>query len=416
MTQNQSFANQYYTINYSDNSKLKIAEIQSTIPLTQLDEIQDIVMENITFHMPQLAREVPYYNLEYISNLKKIAKSLSKKFKNIVVVGMGGGILNGMCLNNFVDRNDINIIFSTKICASYLSKIKISIDLEKTAFIFISNSGDTVETVVSADYWYRVLLSQQITDCSNRFIFIYGQKETSLLKDLHTTYDGIFLPYDGEMGGRFSTFTTPHLLIALLSGIDIDQCFDGANELLNEFKTHTLQNTLFSGVFFTTCNLNQSNSTGILVGSYNLELYGLTKWYHTAIAEIFGREEINISTIHLDLPVDQHGLMQALLNNNTEQIFNLFSIKNSIDNNISVVQKIMQSEVVDQFSKRGIATREFVFENTSAQTLGRVMMYLILELITTATFMKINPFIQPQIDRMKMNIAKEYRKYIQRVP
>lgn len=415
MIKNSTSFSSGYTVAYSDASILKIAEIQSVIPLTKLSGLHMSVLQTITSEIPQLARDLPYYNTEYISKLKEFAQNFKSKFKNIVVVGMGGGILNGMCLHDFSSQNDINFIFSTKICASYLSKIKNTLDLKSTGFIFISNSGDTVETVISAEYWYGVLLNEQITDFSDRFIFIYGDKETSLLKDLHTTYGGQYFEYDSNMGGRFSTFTTPHLLIAAINGMVLDELFEDANNVLNDFKLNNknFNQSLYSGAFFTMHSLNQHQNTTTLIGSYNSELYGLTKWYHTAIAETFGRENINISPINLDLPIDQHGLMQAVLKNNTKQNLNLFSIEDCTNPRINNVQRMLQSEIVEQFIEAGIPVREFIFNNRSVRTLGAVLMHLILETIIAGILVNENPFIQPQIDNIKKNIAKKYRQSIQ---
>ena len=402
-----------YDIIYSDNHILKISNKLSKELLVK--DLHTKVLNILTSYLPQLSKVLPYYNSQHILRLKKFAQNFKIKFKNIIVVGMGGGILNGMCFHNFANESDINFIFCTKICASYLLQIKNTIDLEKTGFIFISNSGDTVETAVSAEYWYGALVSAKITDFVDRFIFIYSPKTTSLLQDLHTAYGGIYFEYDKQMGGRFSTFTTTHLLIATLSGIDLDELFIGANNILDKFVSYNqeLFQLIYSGAIFMTQSLNINRNTTILVGSYNASLYGLTKWYHTAIAETFGRENINISPINLDLPLDQHGLMQAILTNNIEQNLNLFSIQSCANSKIDDIQKLLQSEVVMQCRDIGIPVREFIFKNTDSQTLGSIMMYLILEIITAATLLNINPFIQPKIDDMKRNIARKYRDYHQ---
>jgi len=415
MTKNQKFVNQDYTITYSEVAKFKISEKQSIIGLSKLDKLHDITMCSITSNMPQLVEQLPYHDPEYISKIKHLVQFLVSNFQYIVVVGMGGAILNSMCFNNFSDKCAVEIIFSTKICASYLSKIKNSIDLAKTAFIFISNSGDTIETAVAAEYWYLTLLNQNISNISERFLFIYGKKKDSLLSQTHATYGGQFFEYDSKMGGRFSTFTTPHLIIAGLSGLDLDELFKGANNVVADFKLHNkdLLTGLCAGSIFTTYSLNEENTKVVLIGSYNSQLDGLTKWYHTAVSETFGRKDINIIPINLDLPLDQHGLMQAILNNNTTQVCNLFSIKDCSNSHITKAQNIMQSEVVEQLTKAGIPVREFIFENTTAKALGGAMMYLILELIASATIIDVNPYIQPQIDNTKKNIATKYREYLQ---
>lgn len=418
MIENQLLFTKYYSICYSDISTLKIMQRQSMLQ-SKLQGVQAQVRHKIISVMPQLLSSLPYYSNSQLRQLESVAADFRNKFETIIVVAMGGGLLNSIAIYDFIgDNSSCKIIFLHETCDYYLSHIKNTINLEKTGFIFISNSGDSIETVTIAEYWYDLLSSNHIQDLSQRFIFIYGAKSGSLLQKLHENAGGVFLQYDRSMGGRFSTFTTPHLLVATLLGVDIKELFAGANDILNSLNSDNQpeEKAINSAALITACGTGKFTSTSsiALIGSYDSRLRGLTQWYHTALAETLGKESINIFPVNINLPLDQHGLMQAILTNEApHQILHLFSVRDYSEAKIQTTQKMLKEEVKTQCSKANIPVREFILNEYSAKSLGATIMSLILELITTAVLLEVEPFDQPQIDAIKCNLTLQYKKFFQ---
>ena len=71
-----------------------------------------------------------------------------KKYKNIVLIGMGGSILGSEAIYCFL-KSKINkqVYFFDDIDFEKNIKIKKNIDLKKTLFLIISKSGNTIETI-----------------------------------------------------------------------------------------------------------------------------------------------------------------------------------------------------------------------------------------------------------------------------
>ncbi len=418
MTQYQKLKNEvkclYYKFEYSDICADRILNAHLKLPLIDLDILRNAVIENIFTAMPQLLKLLPYYDDEKMTKLKKITNDFKERFETIIVIGMGGAILNSKCLSDFISsESSFEMIFMHKMCKIQLKKIKESINIEKTGFLFISNSGDTIETFALAEFWYENLKQSGYNDFSDRFIYVYGLKSKSLLQILHEQTGGIFLEYDSGMGGRFSTFTTPNILIGMLSDSNIEDFFAGGNSILESFLSGSEDTVraIISGAVMTSYGLPSENfSMSIINSSYDSRFDGMIHWYSTALAETLCKEGINLVISSIDLPIDQHGLMQSILENKTRQQFNIFSVQDKTDSKINKVVSMLENEVCFQCHNHQIPLRRIILENDKIINLGAIMMHMILEVISTAVLIGVEPFTQPKIDKMKRNLAINYRE------
>ncbi len=404
----------YYKFEYSDICAERILHTHLRLPLSDLEVLRSAVFEKITICMPQLLQLLPYYDNDKITKLKEIANDFKQRFKTIIVIGMGGAILNSKCLNDFISpTDDFKVICMHKICPIQLKQTKESINIHETGFLFISNSGDTIETLILAEFWYDNLKQSGCNDCSNRFIYVYGLQSKSLLGSLHERTKGVFLEYDSNMGGRFSTFTTPNILLSTLLGLNIEDFFKGANAVLKDFLSgaEVTIKAIIAGAVMTSNTLSSENfSMSIINSSYDSRFNGMIHWYSTSLAETLCKEGINLVVSSLDLPIDQHGLMQGILENKTRQQFNLFSIQGQVESRLNEMILMLENEVCLQCHNHQIPFRKIILENNSMISLGAIMMHMIFEVITAAVLTGVDPFTQPEIDNMKRNLAISYRE------
>ena len=231
---------------------------------------------------------------------------------------------------------------------------------------------------------------------------------------MHKIIGGIFFEYDSVMGGRFSTFTTPHILLGYLKGFDCKKFFEGANNVLQAFISgnNELTKGMILGALLTAFGLTSNNfSKNIINASYDSRFDGVLHWYATALSETLGKDNVKLSPITLDLPVDQHGIVQAILTNTSYQHLNLFCVEGIIkDSKLTKIQEMLQNELCRQFDSFSIPVRKIILKNCNEASYGAIMMHLILETITAAILVDVDPFTQPQIDNMKQNLAENYRQ------
>ena len=85
-------------------------------------------------------------------DFKRIEKF--KKFKTVVIIGMGGSILGSKAIYSFLKHKiKKNFIFIDNLDFELLKKVKVKKNLSKFLFIIISKSGNTTETIVNSGYF-----------------------------------------------------------------------------------------------------------------------------------------------------------------------------------------------------------------------------------------------------------------------
>ena len=85
------------------------------------------------------------------SDIKFDAKySNLKKYKTIVIIGMGGAILGTKAIYSFLKHKiKKELIFLDNLDENYLKQIKKNKNLSKSLFLIISKSGNTDETILN---------------------------------------------------------------------------------------------------------------------------------------------------------------------------------------------------------------------------------------------------------------------------
>ena len=150
---------------------------------------------------------------------------LKKKKYRVHVFGMGGSSLSSKLLMQFLAPEKINtklFIYDNPSpiqLESNLSKINIS---KNDLFIFISKSGNTVETKFFLHWIIRYLKKKNIKNYFEYFLFITENKKNYLnnfaLKNKIKTFE-----HDPNIGGRFSIFSITALLPIIALGYSLER-------------------------------------------------------------------------------------------------------------------------------------------------------------------------------------------------
>ena len=108
---------------------------------------------------PELNKNSEYLNLfnkNYRFNLRLINLNKFKKFKTIVIIGMGGSILGTQAIHYFLSQKiKKKIYFFDDINSKKIEIFKKKENLSKSLFIVISKSGNTIETL-SNFFFFRI--------------------------------------------------------------------------------------------------------------------------------------------------------------------------------------------------------------------------------------------------------------------
>ena len=126
---------------------------------------------------------------------------------------------------------------------NYIEQLEDVIDFTKTAFLVITKSGSTAETISSFMYMLGIMKGKYDLNPGNHFFFITDPKKGKL-RELAFEWQVKALSIPPEVGGRFSVLTPVGLLPAAILGIDIEEILDGAAKMDNaSFKEDVLRVT-----------------------------------------------------------------------------------------------------------------------------------------------------------------------------
>ena len=115
--------------------------------LNFLKKYKEIVSKILsTINKPDFSYHVLSKNYKFNFSRKELEKF--KKYQNIVLVGMGGSILGIKAICQFLQKKiKKNIYFFDNVDQNKILNLKKELNFNKSLFIIISKSGNTIETL-----------------------------------------------------------------------------------------------------------------------------------------------------------------------------------------------------------------------------------------------------------------------------
>ena len=335
---------------------------------------------------------------------------LKKKKYRVHVFGMGGSSLSAKLLMQFMAPEKINsklFIYDNPSpiqLDSNLSKIKISKD---DLFIFISKSGNTVETKFFLHWIIKYLKKKNIKNIFKHFLFITENKNNYLnnfaLKNKIKTFE-----HDPNIGGRFSIFSITALLPIIALGYSLDK-------LLNSFKkakSQILKNhsKLANNISFSQ-NYAKNNNLNIVIGlNYHDKLRVLNEWYRQIFAESLGKNKDAINYISAFGSIDQHSQFQLFIDGPRDKQFIFFMINNPTKPIKSIKDLLTNHNLLSTLEKGAIKTLELekylvnqLIIDENFDDYSYLLIYLIFDIYLRAKIEKINFLDQPAVEVLKKN-------------
>lgn len=347
--------------------------------------------------------------------------SISKKFKNIIIVGIGGSTLAIKAMLEMKkyenSRNEIFVI--DNLSPSYLDFVLKTINIKDSFFVFISKSGGTIETssqmVVILDYLTDYgLLKNEISEIC---LTITSGNDSDMAK-ISKNFNIEILPWSGNVSGRFSAFSNNITLISSICG------FNAKNNLAI-FKKYT-QKLISDDAFlkrlnFTICSIEKKISSTVLF-CYDEKLRYLTDWYIQAWAESIGKNGIGTNPCGAIGPIDQHSKLQLYLGGPKDKIFTIinpvFKQKTTITSNqIKDLHMIEIEKIINSAAKASLLSLldqnipcNFIECEIDESFIAKMMTFFTLEVILACHYFSLNPYDQPEVEASKIHMKNALKK------
>lgn len=363
-----------------------------------------------------------YYNIFSIDLSRAIANScrnyaneIKDNFSDIIVIGMGGAVLNPQALVNLCRYNQshINIHFLHNTDPFDLQNLLKKISLKNCAVLAISNSGDTLETNSLVGVMISEYKKAGIKDLGKNFYFITNLK-SGVLQGVAKKINAKLIGHQEQISGRYSGLSNVTSFIAQIAGIDVSAFLDGAESVIDNF----IKEAAHSAPALSAAAIH-GTGLELMVNIGYLQCFSVfLEWYSQIIAESIGKSGGGITPIRGLGPNDQHSMMQLYLDGRMDKLYSLFYIDNlpkdlrtSDINELGYISNKPLSDInTANFEatklaliKKGLPVRTIILKDLSAKSIGQLMAHSMLEIITLCNIYKVNPFDQPGVELIKKN-------------
>ena len=345
-------------------------------------------------------------------NLNKNELKRFKKFKNIAIIGMGGSSLGTKAIFSFLeDKIKKNLFFLDNLNLTELQNFERKLDIKVTLFIIISKSGNTLETLVNANF-----LKNKI---SKKNSIIISERNNNLLKLFADKCNIYFIEHKNYIGGRYSVLSEVGMVPAYLMNLNIKLFRQNLLKLFTGEKKKILINSVaqLKEIY----RLKKINS--IIFLNYAPELTDFLFWCQQLIAESLGKNGLGLMPIISIAPRDHHSLLQLYLDGPKDKLFYIFSSNqkdpaktnsnifgkgfNYAENkNFNKIKLSQKKALIQALKNKKISFREFEINKSNESTLGELFGYFMLETIFLGKVLGIDPYNQPAVEEVKILTKK----------
>ena len=366
----------------------------------------------------------------YSNNLDEIiylAEQL-KSFENVLFLGTGGSSLGGKTLvsikeNFFLKDISPKVYFLENVDEWSISRLTKKINLQNTALVVISKSGETIETL---SQFFFLKNKMKNTDNFKKKVFIITENKKSTLKEIQEEEELKFYEHKKNIGGRFSVFSLVGLLPASLVGFEISNFREGGKLFLKNLIKD--EEGFFDNHFFSALSLMilyKKNYNISVFMPYSDRLNNLSFWYRQLWAESIGKNKMGITPMNALGTVDQHSQIQLYLDGPSDKFFTFIfekqkKTKKNLDcsygkeknyhllHNKSLTNLLIceLKATIETLKKKKKPLRVIELDEINEKAIGSLMMFLFLETIFSCYFINVDPFDQPAVEEGKILTKK----------
>ena len=329
--------------------------------------------DNLTF------RNLIYSELEEI---KSIGTEIREKYKNYIIVGIGGSDLGSRTIVGALEnKSGVNILFiGANTDPDELDLFFRDISLEESVFNIISKSGETIEIIANFLYIESQIEKRLGRNKVEDHIIITTSESKSTIRNLASEYKIQIIEGIGNVGDRFSVLSIIGLLTSEVMGLSIDNLIKGAQSI--DEKTNSLDPEYNDALIFAQLQylyFTQRKKNISVLMPYSKKLERFSFWYRQLWAESLGKKlsldnkevYVGITPIAALGSTDQHSQIQLYNEGPNDKIITFiipdyFDSKIKIDTDLPELSYLNGVSFEDIIKKERLATSISLMENNRA--------------------------------------------------
>tara|TARA_B100000029_G_scaffold196901_1_gene194941 strand:+ start:586 stop:1707 length:1122 start_codon:yes stop_codon:yes gene_type:complete len=341
------------------------------------------------------------FSLEKVKNFKK--------FKTVIIIGMGGSILGAKAIYSFLKKKiNKKFIFIDNLDQGHLMKIKKENNLRKSLFLIISKSGNTTETIINSSFFDQFLKKENT--------IVISEDKDNALRNFAKNKDIYFIRHHPNIGGRYSVFSDVGMLPVYFMGLKPERFKKNIPNLIKNKK-------LLSNEIKKIWQIHSKKIKILVLFSYVPELNNFLFWCQQLLAESLGKNKKGFTPVVSGAPRDHHSLLQLYLDGPKDKAFYVFSSEDK--KKLRINSKIFGKRVkflnkkkyegvklsqknafIATLKEKKIPFKEITVKKFDENVIGKLFFLFIFETIAYSKILKVNAFDQPAVERVKV-LTKE---------
>ncbi len=396
------------------------------------------------FEAKRKAGELPFYDLpddiETVERIEEFAAKTKNRFRNIVVLGIGGSSLGTIALRDALKplhwnerpdqlRDAPRLFVPDNSDPELLGSVMELCPPEETLYNVITKSGTTAETMAA----YLAVLTDLKEVLKDRYhdhlVFTTDSTKGNLRRIARS--EGIHsFTIPAGVGGRFSVLTPVGLLPAALIGIDIRSILKGAVEERDRVFARSFEknpSAAFALLQFI-AHTERAHSIHVMM-PYSNALYRTADWFRQLWAESLGKKQSlnNEEVFSGPTPIaalgatDQHSQMQLYVEGPQDKTFTFIfpedyrqSVKCGKHHpDLEGIDYLAGKDIGELLKAEGVATQlaltaahrpnmAFLLQEIAPDTIGGLMYLLEAATLVAGGLYEVNPLDQPGVEAGKI--------------
>lgn len=350
---------------------------------------------------------------EDVAALHVLIENWQKKFKHLVVLGVGGSSLGAQtlaCFKGLFASTSFDVHFVDNVDPTTVDDLISHLPLEKTAVLSVSKSGGTLETLAQTSLFMQAFQSQNL-NVADHMVGLTEPKSSPLRQLLESEQVPI-LNHPEEVGGRFTVLTLVGLIPAIAAGVDAVQIRQGAAQVLQSFLTNPHQHSAVQGALLAT-----GHKTIQYMMPYSDRLRKMSEWFVQLWAESLGKDGLGTTPVAAVGSTDQHSALQLLMDGPKDKLVTL--IVPDCQNQGTAVEANMAQKAgvdvlagltlgrliynqaqgtADALTAAGVPVRVFYTPPLDEKVLGALLMHFMLETAVAGLVLNVNTWNQPGVE------------------
>lgn len=382
--------------------------------------------------------DLPYAD-EVCREIVEYAAAVQGRFKNVVVLGIGGSALGNTALQTALNSPFHNLqpplgtprlFVLDNVDPDLVGEFLDFVDPTETVFNVISKSGGTAETMSQFLIFREALIERLGEEGHREHTVVTTDAETGVLREIvgREGYASFVVP-DG-VGGRFSVLSAVGLLSSALVGIDVQGLLKGAAAMDERCRAPKLfENPALVHAAIQYLLHTKKRKPMAVTMSYSHRLRDMADWYAQLLAESLGKRKSRSGEDVFRGPTpiravgvtDQHSQVQLYTEGPFDKWFTLLSVEEP-DHAVTIPLAYEDREGVAYLGGRTLkelfhAERDgtrialtearrpnatISMENVDAHSIGQLIYLLELSVAVMGEHYDVDAFDQPGVEAGKL--------------